>query len=106
MLKIMNVDDLKKCLDQDAIILIDVREADEHQAESIEKAILIPLSEFSIEKVPSTDKPIVIHCKSGGRSEHACQTLLRQDPNLDVSNLKGGILAWREAGYPIKTGCA
>ncbi|MBA3603125.1 MAG: rhodanese-like domain-containing protein [Parachlamydiaceae bacterium] len=101
MLKIMNVDDLKTCLDQDSILLIDVREADEHQTESIEKAVLIPLSEFSVEKVPITDKPIVIHCRSGGRSEHVCQILLKQDPSLDVSNLKGGILAWREAGYPI-----
>ena len=102
MLKIMNADELKTCLDQDSILLIDVRETDEYQAESIEKAILIPLSEFSVAKIPTTDKPIVIHCRSGARSEHACQILLKQNPHLDVSNLKGGILAWKSAGYPIK----
>ncbi len=102
MLKIMTVEELKRCLDQDSILLIDVRELDEYQSESIEKAILLPLSEFSIEKIPSTDRPVVVHCRSGARSEHACQLLLSKDSSLDIYNLKGGILAWEEAGYPIK----
>jgi rhodanese-related sulfurtransferase len=44
----------------------------------------------------------VVHCLKGSRGASACEKLLRQDPNLEIYNLEGGIDAWSAAGLPIK----
>ena len=96
LIKTITANVLKQRLENNEVLLIDVREVVEHAAECIEHACLIPLSEFSLDKLPSLDKPIVIHCRSGMRSEEACKILLSQDPSLEVYNLEGGILAWKK----------
>jgi len=101
-MKTITAADLKKYLDQDSMLLIDVREPAEHRTESIDNACLIPLAEISLEKIPSKSRPIVIHCRSGKRSSEACKKLLAQDPTLDLYSLEGGIIAWKEAGFNIK----
>jgi rhodanese-related sulfurtransferase len=101
-MKTITASKLKKQLDKDEVLLIDVREPAEHRSECIDGACLIPLGEISIEKLPSTKRPIVIHCRSGKRSGDACAKLLATDPSLDVSSLEGGIIAWSQAGYNVK----
>jgi rhodanese-related sulfurtransferase len=101
-MKIIVAADLKKRLDKDEVLLIDVREPEEYKSESINGACLIPLSEISIEKLPSLSKPIVIHCRSGKRSMDACIKLLASNSSLDVYSLDGGILAWSQAGFKTK----
>lgn len=94
--------ELKKKLDKDEVLLIDVREPAEHRRECIDGACLIPLGEISIDKLPSTKKPIVMHCRSGKRSADACAKLLASNPSLDVASLEGGIVAWSHAGFNVK----
>jgi rhodanese-related sulfurtransferase len=101
-MKTITVEELKKRLDKDDILLIDVREPAEHRSERIQGACLIPLGEVSPEKLPSKSKPIVIHCRSGKRSAEACAKLLEADPELDVYSVEGGITAWQQAGFNIK----
>ena len=84
------------------VLLIDVREPAEHRSECIDGACLIPLGEISIEKLPSTKRLIVIHCRSGKRSADACTKLLAINPSLDVASLEGGIVAWSQAGFNVK----
>ncbi len=79
-----------------------MREPIEHKAECIEGACLIPLREISLEKLPSESRPIVVHCRSGKRSEEACKKLLEQNPNLEICVLEGGIKAWKESGFTVK----
>lgn len=102
LMKNITVSELKQRLDKDEILLIDVREPVEHKSQRIEGACLIPLGEITVEKLPSTHRPIVIHCRSGKRSADACKKLLAVDPSLDVASLEGGILAWQQAGYGVK----
>ncbi|MCB1850151.1 MAG: sulfurtransferase [Gammaproteobacteria bacterium] len=40
-----------------------------------------------------TDREIVLYCRSGARSYHACIYLMQQGFN-NVINLKGGIIDW------------
>jgi rhodanese-related sulfurtransferase len=40
-------------------------------------------------------------CRSGNRSAQASRTLAELGFK-DVRNVKGGILAWRSAGYPLE----
>lgn len=94
--------ELKKRLDKDQVLLIDVREPVEHRGEFIDGACLIPLGEISIDKLPSTKRPIVIHCRSGKRSADACAKLLAINASLDVASLEGGIVAWSQAGFNVK----
>lgn len=99
----INVNDLKDKLTKNEILLIDVRERHENQVASIAGARLIPLSQISLETLPSTDLPIVIHCASGKRSAEACTRLLQQNPKLTLYSLEGGINAWKSAGYPVES---
>lgn len=101
-MKSIKVHELKKLLDKDAVHLIDVREHDEHKSEHIKGSCLIPLSELSIEKLPSNTKPIVIYCRSGKRSSVACVKLLAVNSLLDVASLEGGIVAWMNSGLSVK----
>ena len=73
--------------------LIDVREAYEFDLENL-GGTLIPLSIF-VEKTDliTKEKPVVVHCKSGARSQKAVD-ILRQKGFTNVFNLKGGMLAF------------
>lgn len=101
-MKTITASELKERLDKNEVLLIDVREPAEHRSECIDGACLIPLGEISIEKLPSTKRPIVIHCRSGKRSADACAKLLANNPSLDVTSLEGGIVAWSQAGFNVK----
>ena len=76
--------------------LIDVREPHEYEIVRIEGAKLVPkdriLSGEALAELPQ-DKPIVLHCKSGGRSAEALAALHRAGFS-DAVHLGGGILAW------------
>lgn len=73
--------------------IIDVREVDEWEAGHIAQAKLIPLGflPHRLEELDQ-DRPIVMVCRSGGRSHRATQYL--QEMGYDVSNMVGGMLAW------------
>lgn len=101
-MKTITVDALKKLLDQDDVVLIDVREPAEYRSENIEKSHLIPLGKVSLDQIPS-GKKIVVHCRSGGRSAEACRKLLKERPEMEIYSLEGGISAWQEAGYPVQS---
>jgi rhodanese-related sulfurtransferase len=57
---------------------------------------LIPLRMQDFPK----DKDIVLYCRSGARSYHACNFLNQQGIN-NVLNLRGGIISWARQGYDI-----
>ncbi|MFF1610249.1 adenylyltransferase/sulfurtransferase MoeZ [Amycolatopsis sp. NPDC058278] len=76
--------------------LIDVREPHEYEIVNIKGATLIPkdriLSGEALAELPQ-DKPIVLHCKSGGRSAEALAAL-HAAGFKDATHLGGGVLAW------------
>jgi rhodanese-related sulfurtransferase len=93
--------ELKKTMDKNDIVLIDVREPAEHRSERIEGGRLIPLGDISAEQLPSSKK-IAVYCRSGKRSADACEKLLTRNPSLDVVSLEGGIMSWIQAGFKVK----
>ena len=90
---------------QEAIV-IDVREPAEYKEAHISGAYLIPVGSIDITKLPqdAKNKKIVAHCKFGKRGGQACEKLLHENPNLDIYNIDGGIVAWENAGFPIEKG--
>ncbi|HTH53315.1 MAG TPA: rhodanese-like domain-containing protein, partial [Edaphobacter sp.] len=94
----ISVQDLKRKLDaKENIFVLDVREPHEYQIVNI-GAPLIPLGTIESRIAELADRKndeIVVHCKSGARSQKAALAL-KAAGFTNVNNLSGGILAWAE----------
>jgi rhodanese-related sulfurtransferase len=85
------------------VVILDVRKADEFAEGHIKGAVLIDQfqSDFveQAKEILPKDKTIAIYCRSGRRSANAAAKLA--DVGYKCVNLKGGILAWKEANFLI-----
>lgn len=97
----VNPQDLKKWLDQDLAILIDVREHQELLEFSIPGAVHNPMSTFDFDAIPKDlGKKLVFACAVGIRSRQVGEYLLQENIISAAYNLAGGVAAWSEAGLP------
>ena len=100
----VNVQVFSELIADTNVVILDVRTASEFAEGHIEGAINIDQAESDfIEKAKSTlpiDKKIAIYCRSGRRSANAAGRLAVE--GYQCVNLKGGILAWKEAGKTVK----
>jgi molybdopterin/thiamine biosynthesis adenylyltransferase/rhodanese-related sulfurtransferase len=105
----ISVKQLKEMLDQREagerdFVLIDVREPGEFEIVSIPGAILIPKGEFlngtALEHLPN-DKPVVLHCKVGGRSAEVL-AVVKGAGFADAVHVGGGVIAWVNQIEPSK----
>jgi molybdopterin/thiamine biosynthesis adenylyltransferase/rhodanese-related sulfurtransferase len=87
------------------VVLLDVREADEHDQGALPGAIHVPRGflEFQVEgRIPDKSAPVVVYCAGGNRSAFAARTL--QDLGYsDVVSLIGGFNRWKDEGRPWST---
>ena len=77
--------------------ILDVREPHEYQIVNL-GAPLIPLGQLAqrLNEIPvARNEEIVIHCRSGARSQKASLEL-KAAGFTNVKNLAGGILAWAD----------
>ncbi|SFM94531.1 adenylyltransferase and sulfurtransferase [Pseudonocardia ammonioxydans] len=93
----ITVGELKEMIDAGKDFqLIDVREPHEYEIVSIPGARLIPkdriLSGEALSEI-GQDTPVVLHCKSGGRSAEALAALHRAGFS-DAVHVGGGVLSW------------
>ena len=103
-LQTINAHTLKQYLDQQSVVLVDVREVGEYAAGHIAGATLVPLSSFDPQKIPSSpNQTVVVYCRSGQRSAMAAQKLLNAGFS-NLAHLENGINAWARAGYPVQVG--
>jgi rhodanese-related sulfurtransferase len=96
----ITVEELKRKIDNgEDFQLIDVRETFEYEVSNL-GGLNIPLSGIMIESEKiETDKPVIVHCRSGKRSAAAIMQL--QTLGFDnLYNLEGGILAWKDKYDP------
>lgn len=85
--------------------LLDVRELHEYSDAHIEGALLIPLGELGerIAEVPSSrDCTLFVICRSGVRSQRACEML--DGRGIAAANVTGGMLAWIESEREVASG--
>lgn len=87
-------DDVKTMLAKDAApLLLDVRNAWEHEVCRIDGSVLIPLNQLASRLGEiSREKPIVVYCHHGQRSLLAAQFL--QQEGYEASSMRGGIDEW------------
>ncbi len=94
--KQMTVTELQAKLDaKEPLHLFDVRPEDERKIVSIEQAV--PLDEAGQAQLLALPKDalIVLHCRSGRRSQAAAESYLGQG-FTNLYNLEGGVLAWAD----------
>ncbi|MDO8364109.1 MAG: rhodanese-like domain-containing protein [Actinomycetota bacterium] len=82
------------------VVLLDIREHDEWIRGRAAAAVHIPMSQLT-SRVGELDHAahIVCVCRSGNRATSVTQWLIQQ--GFEAKNMKGGMLAWEAAGYPI-----
>ena len=81
--------------------IVDVREPDEYTRESIEGAVLYPLSVAEKNPLPPSDKLTIFLCRTGRRTDHNADLLARQAGG-NAGQLEGGMRAWVKAGLPVQ----
>jgi rhodanese-related sulfurtransferase len=96
--------DVAKGIAEGKYLLVDVREPNEIAAEAYPDAAVVPLSTFDPKSIPDPKgKQVVFACRSGKRSVTA--SLAAQAAGLAYDkHLAGGIIGWKAAGLPTKTG--
>lgn len=94
-IKEITVQELKSLMNNDSkVTILDVREPFEIAIAKIPNTIHIPMRDVSAHLNEfDTDSDIIVHCKSGVRSEKICRLLLENNFK-SVKNLKGGVIAW------------
>ncbi len=95
-------EEAKTLLDRGGVQLVDVREPWEYDEAHIPGCRLIPLGDVPV-RYGEIDRetPVVVYCKSGGRSGKAV-AFLREQGYEKALNLTGGILAWANAQLPTE----
>ncbi|MEO5342548.1 MAG: rhodanese-like domain-containing protein [Gammaproteobacteria bacterium SHHR-1] len=90
-------------INNEEALVIDVRPAADFNKAHIINARNIPMSGFagqidSLRKYQ--ERPLILSCNSGAQSASACR-ILRKAGFSRVFNLRGGILAWQNANFPV-----
>jgi len=87
---------------RDGLVLVDVRQRREWRSGVVSGARLIPLHELSrrLGELPR-ENAIAFVCRSGHRSMLAARQARRR--GIDAVSVKGGMIAWNDAGLPTST---
>lgn len=96
-MKVISVKELKNQLRKtDNIVLVDVREGDEHEAFNI-GGMHIPLNDLISQSnnIPR-DTQVIVYCKKGIRSQIAIQRLEDKFGFTNLYNLTGGMEEWQK----------
>ncbi len=91
----------RRWLDEGRAELVDIRDPGERSQMRIPEARWMPLTglEAGLKAEPN-EKVGIFHCRSGRRTQVHADTLATVGyPETYV--LEGGIMAWKEAGYPV-----
>ncbi|MEN8176099.1 MAG: rhodanese-like domain-containing protein [Pseudomonadota bacterium] len=102
MINEIDVAELKARMDSgEDIELLDIR-SDAEVAQGVlpqGKHLPMHLIPLKMQDFPK-DKEVVLYCRTGARSYHACAYLMQQGVTNCV-NLRGGIMDWARHGYEI-----
>lgn len=102
--KLVSPEEMQALIELEDVQLVDVRTPEEHSKEFIAHAQNInfnsPTFEEDIKELDKT-KPVVLYCKSGGRSAK-CAKKLKDAGFVKIYDLEGGISKWKHKGLEVK----
>jgi len=100
----MSVEELKMNRLNDSVIILDAREKVEFDVSHLPESIFVGYSNFSedqfSQKFKDKSASIVVYCSIGIRSESIAEKLQKAG-YTNVSNLYGGIFAWKNTGFKV-----
>lgn len=103
-IKMVTTDEMQELLELEDIQLVDVRTPEEYTGGHIANSQNIdynsPTFDSEIEKLDKS-KPVIIYCKSGGRSAK-CAKKLEDAGFVKIYDLNGGISEWKHKELAIK----
>jgi len=93
---VISITELMNVLDKNIYTLIDVRTIEEREQFNI-GGQHIPILELQ-DQLHEIDagKPIIFYCASGKRSAEAVKIFRKQNKNVEVCSLEGGMKSWKE----------
>ena len=104
-IKVISPEEMQTLLELEDVQIVDVRTPEEYKDGYIDNSQNIdfksPTFEEDITKLDKT-KPVVLYCKSGGRSAK-CSKKLKDAGFVKIYDLDGGITQWKFKGLELKT---
>lgn len=87
-------------------IVVDVRTPEEYAAGHIKGALNIDYYDNNFEnmvqeKLIDKNKPYILYCRTGARSSYSAR-MLDELGYKDVTNMKGGIVVWKNVGKALE----
>lgn len=84
------------------VMFIDAREKKEYDVSHIKGAVWCGYDDFDFTRVKQVqkDKPVIVYCSVGYRSEKVTEKLIAAGYK-NVKNLVGGIFEWKNLGYEV-----
>lgn len=91
----ISMNEAVKALQNQQVVFVDVRTADEYKQGHVPGAILIPLADLENRRneIPK-DKKVLLICRSGARSSQA-NIILQKYGFTNTYSVNGGMLEWR-----------
>lgn len=90
------------------MVILDVREKEEYEAEHIPGSIFCPLSQFDLHAKGILKnikgEEVIVMCRSGKRAKMALEEIKKHDSaHLKFTCFEGGIIQWKSEGKPVIT---
>lgn len=89
------------------VLLLDTREPEEYAVSHLQDALWVGHKDFDADRFtkehPNKQRPIVVYCSIGVRSENIGETLQALG-YANVQNLYGGIFAWKNGNGTVYNG--
>ncbi|WP_452219168.1 rhodanese-like domain-containing protein [Lacinutrix undariae] len=103
-IKMVTTDEMQELLELEDMQLVDVRTPEEYTGGHIANSQNIdynsPTFDSEIENLDKS-KPVIIYCKSGGRSAK-CAKKLEDAGFVKIYDLNGGIAEWEHKGLAVE----
>ena len=103
--KAVSPTEAKKVIDTKDAVLLDIRSTQEIESQdAIDGALVMEHGKVPfniVKKIHDANTPFFVICEKGGRSALIAQQL-QEMGYKDVHHIEGGIIAWKEAGLPVK----
>lgn len=102
--KELGTNDAVRLMNGEGALMLDVREDKEFKEGHIINAVHIPLGllEGRLKEIEEhKEKPVIVYCRTGQRAAKGATVLQRQGFK-SIYKLNGGMMAWSDAGLPVK----
>lgn len=100
----VSMEELRKKLDSQDVIILDVRPEEEYQRGHIHRAISIPIEELSARMSELSDKAEIIAYCRGPLCVYADEAVaMLREKGFEAKRLKEGFPDWKAVGFPADT---